>query len=172
MKGTYTIALATAAALSGLSAQAQQIEITDATLLAALADHSKAWDAAFNSNSAEALAALYTEDAVEVTNQGPIYGRDAIQAHYETLLKTFSFSEHGGALHKAYTLSDDGTVVLSHGAYSFVASDSNGNSMPLTGYWSSVSVLEDGVWRDRMQTWNVGQMPGDPVTPDTLETQN
>jgi uncharacterized protein (TIGR02246 family) len=168
---TYALSLLAAAAFSGLPAQAQQHEVTDAALLAALTGHSSAWDAAFNSNSADALAALYTEDAVEVTNQGPIYGREAIRAHYETLLKTFNFSEHSGALHKSYMLSEDGSVILSHGEYSFVASDSNGNSMPLTGYWSSVSVLEDGVWRDKMQTWNVGQMATEPVTPDTLATQ-
>lgn len=167
MTGIAGLSLAIASA-----AAAQHAEVKDEAMLAALTEHSGKWSEAFNSNSAEMLAALYTEDAVEVTNQGPIYGRDAILAHYQTLLENFKFSDHAGTLHKSYHMSEAGDVVLSHGEYSFTFSDGNGNSMPLTGYWSSVTVLEDGVWRDKMQTWNVAQMPSDAASPDTLATQN
>jgi hypothetical protein len=39
-------------------------------------------------------AALYTEDADEVTDQGPIFGREAIEKHYADLLQKVHFSNH------------------------------------------------------------------------------
>jgi hypothetical protein len=42
---------------------------------------------AFENGDAAALAALYTDDGVEVTNEGPIYGREAIEKHYKDLFK-------------------------------------------------------------------------------------
>jgi pimeloyl-ACP methyl ester carboxylesterase len=39
----------------------------------------KKFDEAFNNGDAAALAALYTEDAVQVTPQGPVFGREAIE---------------------------------------------------------------------------------------------
>ena len=171
MKSYFAAALLGATLLTAVPVMAQQVELTDEQLLGELDAHSEAWDEAFNSNDAAAIAALYTEDAVEITNQGPIYGREALQAHYETLLKTFKFSEHAGERHRSYVIDVDNNVVLSHGSYSFTASDDKGNSMPLTGYWSAVSVREDGVWKDRMQTWNVAQSPGATATPESTPTQ-
>ena len=78
MKAFLIAALLTPTIFVSAPALAQHKEISDAALLSELAEHSKGWDDAFNSNTAEALAAKYTEDAVEVTNQGPIYGREAI----------------------------------------------------------------------------------------------
>lgn len=172
MKAFLMTALVSTSVAMSMPAAAQQTEVTDAAMLTQLDEHNKKWAAAFNSNDAAAIAALYTEDGVEITNQGPIYGREALQKHYETLLKTFKFSEHAGKRHRSYMIDVDANVVLSHGEYTFTASDNKGNSMPLTGYWSSVSVLEDGVWRDKMQTWNVAQSSGTDSTPDTVATQN
>jgi ketosteroid isomerase-like protein len=39
----------------------------------------KKFDEAFNNGDAAAVAALYTEDAVQVTPQGPVFGREAIE---------------------------------------------------------------------------------------------
>jgi uncharacterized protein (TIGR02246 family) len=47
---------------------------------------------AFENGDAAALAALYTDDTVEVTNEGPIYGRDAIEKHYTDVFKEVHFS--------------------------------------------------------------------------------
>jgi ketosteroid isomerase-like protein len=45
----------------------------------------KAWDEATNNQDAAALAAHYTRDAVFVTTEGPIIGRQAIQKWYTDL---------------------------------------------------------------------------------------
>jgi hypothetical protein len=54
----------------------------------------KKFDEAYNNNDAAALAAFYAEDAVIVTDTGPIYGRDAIEKHFADLFKQVHFSNH------------------------------------------------------------------------------
>jgi uncharacterized protein (TIGR02246 family) len=52
-------------------------------------EFNKKFDEAFNNKDAAAVAAFFTEDAVQVTPEGPIYGRDAIQKWYEGALQQF-----------------------------------------------------------------------------------
>ena len=54
----------------------------------------KKFDVAWYNNDAAALAALFTKDAVLVTNTGPIYGPDAIEKMYADLFKQVHFSNH------------------------------------------------------------------------------
>ena len=49
---------------------------------------------AYDNNDAAAVAALFTEDAVLVTTQGPIYGREAIEKHYADVFQKVHFSNH------------------------------------------------------------------------------
>jgi ketosteroid isomerase-like protein len=56
----------------------------------------KKFDDACNKNDATALAALYREDAVIVTNTGQINGREAIEKYYADLLQSVHFSDHLG----------------------------------------------------------------------------
>ena len=54
----------------------------------------KKFDGSYNNNDATALAALSTEDAVVVTDTGPIYGREAIEKDNADAFKQFHFSNH------------------------------------------------------------------------------
>ena len=47
---------------------------------------------AINKNDAVAVAAVFTEDAVCVTPQGPIYGREAMKEHYADVFTHFQLS--------------------------------------------------------------------------------
>jgi hypothetical protein len=77
-----------------LPAFAQQTNTPDPQLREQLVALTKKFDEAYNNNDAVALAALYTEDAVEVTDQGPIYGRKAIEKHFADAFKQVLFSNH------------------------------------------------------------------------------
>jgi hypothetical protein len=52
----------------------------------------KKLDQAINNNDAAAAAALFTEDGVFVTPQGPIYGREAIEKYYADGFKRIHYS--------------------------------------------------------------------------------
>ncbi len=71
---------------------AQQTKTPDPQLRQQLLTLAKKFDDAINNNDAAALAALYTEDAVEVTDHGPLYGREAIEKHYADLFQKVHFS--------------------------------------------------------------------------------
>jgi ketosteroid isomerase-like protein len=51
-------------------------------------------DEAYNNNDAAAQAALFTEDAVVVTDTGPIYGLEAIAKYNPDVFKQFHFGNH------------------------------------------------------------------------------
>jgi hypothetical protein len=90
----HLVAIAGLVISSALPTFAQQKEPTpreqDRQWLGALL---KKFDDAWNNNDAAVLAALYTDDAVIVTNTGPIYGRDAIEKHFADLFKQFHFQQ-------------------------------------------------------------------------------
>src|SRR6516225_5507588 len=73
---------------------AQQKETVDPKIIEQLNALGKKFDDAFNNNDAAALAALFTKDAVLVTNTGPVYGPDAIEKMYADLFKQVHFSNH------------------------------------------------------------------------------
>jgi hypothetical protein len=73
---------------------AQQKDTVDPQTIEQLKAFSKSTDEAFNNGHAAALAALYTEDAVLVTDSGPIYGREAIEKHWADAFKQVHFSNH------------------------------------------------------------------------------
>ena len=66
---------------------AQQKDEPDPKITEQLNALSKKTKEAFENGDAAALAALYMDDAVEVTNEGPIYGQEAIEKHYKDLFK-------------------------------------------------------------------------------------
>jgi len=121
------------------------------------------FDNAKNNNDSAAVAVLFTEDAIFVTNSGPIYGRDAIQKWYEGAFQQFHYSNH---LAKAdpnsiRAIGPDGNEIWSNGEWSVTLQGQSGSPIHLKGYWSAVQVREDGAWKDRMQTWNITPAPAE-----------
>jgi len=70
----------------------QQTNTPDPQLRQELLALAKKFDDAFDNNDPAALGALFTEDAVMVEQSGPIYGREAIQKHWEDVFKKLRFS--------------------------------------------------------------------------------
>jgi Domain of unknown function (DUF4440) len=63
---------------------AQQKDVADPQTTLKLLALTKAYDEATNNNDAAAIAALFTRDAVFVTPEGPITGRQAIRNGIQT----------------------------------------------------------------------------------------
>jgi uncharacterized protein (TIGR02246 family) len=61
---------------------AQEKETVDPQIIEKVNAVGKKYDEAMNNNDAAAVAALYTEDAVFVTDTGPLYGRQAIEKQF------------------------------------------------------------------------------------------
>jgi uncharacterized protein (TIGR02246 family) len=121
------------------------------------------FDNAKNNNDSVAVAALFTEDAILVTDSGPIYGRDAIQKWYEGAFQQFHFSKHLGKAdpNSIRAIGPDGNEIWSNGGWSVTLQGPSGSPIHLKGYWSAVQVREDGAWKDRMQTWNITPAPAE-----------
>src|SRR6516164_8986637 len=74
---------------------AQQTNTPDPKLREAFATLLRKMDDGWVNSDAAALAALYTDDAVHVTfNEPPIYGREAIQKHFENDFKQLHFIKY------------------------------------------------------------------------------
>src|SRR5271166_427757 len=96
MKIRYLLVLVGLAISFALPTFAQQKDTPDPKLRQVADALSKKFDEAYDNNDAAAVAALFTEDAVLVTTQGPIYGREAIEKHYADVFQRFHVSNSIG----------------------------------------------------------------------------
>src|SRR5262245_65583916 len=90
MKIRFLFALAGLAISFGLPILAQPTSPPDSQLREQFVTYLKKFDDVWNSNDQAAWAALFTDDAIEVTHTGPIYGRAALQKLWADLKLNFS----------------------------------------------------------------------------------
>ena len=57
---------------------------------------SKKYDEAMNNNDAAAVATFFTEDAVIMTDTGPVYGRKAVENSFVDLFQKWRVSNYIG----------------------------------------------------------------------------
>ena len=144
---------------------AQQTNAPDPQLRQQIVALAKKFDDAYNSNDATALAALYTEDAVEVTDQGPIYGREAIEKHFADTFKKVHFSNHLLTIdqNSPHILGTAGNELWETGVWSCtITVQGQSDPIQLKGYHSSIAFREGDVWKKGMITWNVTPVPAAP----------
>ena len=105
---------------------------------------SKKFDDASNKADAPALAALFTQDAVEVGPDGPAYGQQAIEKRYaEGFPKWGHPHDHLNTIDRVYTLGKDTCMIIKW---------SNGGH---TGWVTTINVHEGDNWLFRITTVNV-----------------
>jgi len=126
----------------------------------------KKFDEAFNNGDAAAVAALYTEDAVQVTPQGPLFGREAIEKLFTGMFQQGHYSDHlnkddQGSPHMIGTAGDE---VWRTGEWSFTVQGKSGDPIKLKGYWSAINVREGDTWKIKMLTFNMTPPPASAVT--------
>ena len=138
---------------------AQQPNTPDPQLREALATLFKKMDDGFVNSDAPALAALYTDDAVHVTfNQPPIYGREAIQKHFEGdfkglklhFIKYVSKPEE----YSPHVIGTAGNKLWSTGEFDQTFQFENANPMRIKGHFLFILVREGDALKIKVDTFN------------------
>jgi ketosteroid isomerase-like protein len=115
----------------------------------------KKYDEAINKNDASSIASFFTEDAVLVTNRGPIYGREAIEKHFTDVLEKDRFINQTSKAdqYSPHIIGTAGNEMWSNGEWSLTIQETD--PIPLKGYWSEIYVREGDAWKVRMHMWNI-----------------
>ena len=161
MKMHLLIALAGLAISFALPAFAQQKETSDPQIIEQLNALTKKFIDGVDNNDAATVAALYTEDAVFVTPEGPLYGREAIQKFWTDLFKQFHVSNHLSKddPYSPHIIGTAGNEVWRNAEWSETLQGQSGGPIQLKGYWSAIEVREGNDWKHRMLTVNVTPPP-------------
>jgi uncharacterized protein (TIGR02246 family) len=167
MKMPLVVAFVGLAISFALPAFAQQTNTPDPQLRQRLVALIKKYDEVFNKNDAAALAAFFTQDAVFVTETGPIYGREAIVKHFADLFQNVHFSNHVGKpdQYSPHIIGTVGNEMWATGEWSTTIKGQNFGPTQINGYWSVIREGDD--WKIRMLTTNVTPAPAATPSPTT-----
>ncbi len=105
-------------------------------------------DEALNKNDADALAALFTEDAVLVAKDGMFLGRQAIQKRYADTFQRWPITTSSG---QGSSLNAIDNAVWSTGKWWSTRQGQTGPKFE-RGFWSAIYVREGDAWKIRLLT--------------------
>ena len=139
----------------------EQTNTPDPQLRQQLDAKCKKYEEACNNNDAAAVAALYTEDAVFVTDTGPLYGRQAIEKRYADTFQEWRVTNYIAKpdQYSPYIIGTAGNEWWANGEWSETLQGKSGDPIQLKGYWSAIMVREGDALKDRMLTWNITPAP-------------
>jgi ketosteroid isomerase-like protein len=159
MKIRFLLALVGLAISFAFPTFAQQTSTPDPQLRQRLLVLIQKYSDAENNNDATALAALYTEDAVEVTDRGPVNGRKVIEKLHADDLQKVHVSNHLITVDQdsPQIIGTAGNELWATGECSETIQGKNFGPIPIKGYWSVLREGED--WKIRMLTWNITPAP-------------
>jgi uncharacterized protein (TIGR02246 family) len=105
---------------------------------------------ALNKNDAAAAAACFTQDAVLVTERGPVYGLEAIEKWYADLSKYMKQSDVVVTIDQdsPHLIGTAGNEIWATGGWSSTIRGDNFGPIQVKGYWSVIRVGDD--WKIRM----------------------
>ena len=134
---------------------AQQKETVDPQTIEQLIAVGKKFDEAENNNDAASLAALFTEDAVFVTNTGPVYGRQAIEKWITERLPRMAPQQqaHQGRSKFASHLLGTADSIASSGEWSVIIRGKYGDPIQVKGHFLTIFTRADDIGRS-------GRVPG------------
>jgi uncharacterized protein (TIGR02246 family) len=167
MKIRLVVALVGLAIGFAAPAFAQQKDAADPQIRQQIDALTKKYIDAVDNNDAAALAALFTEDAVMVTDTaGPIYGREAIEKYWAGAFKQFHFSNHFSKddQYSPHIVGTAGNEVWRNAEWSATVQGQNGGPIQLKGYWAGIEVREGDAWKKRMLIWNITPAPAPAQT--------
>ena len=135
---------------------AQEKETVDPQLIQKLYDTlSKEWNEARNNHDAAAIAALYTENAIDVNDSGLLYGRQAIEKFYADNSKGWQPKNHTSTIdpHSVRMLGPDN--LTRSGVWSETGKGKNGEDVPVKGYFSEIDTRQGDAWKICVLTGNL-----------------
>jgi len=97
----------------------------------------------------DALAALYTEDAVRVTAHGTFSGRQAIAKDYAERFQRYQSNNY---VRKGDRVNAVGNDVRASGKWSCAFHDTDGRYKHIDGHYSAVWVRDGNTWKIRRAT--------------------
>ena len=170
MKIRLLFALVGLAISFALPTLAQQTSPPDPQLREQFVAYLKKFDDVWNSNDQAAWAALFTDDAIEVTHTEPIYGRAALQKFWADL--KLNFSNHITTLDQYYphVIDTAGNEVWINAKYSLTVKGQNFGPIEQKGNLCSILVRDGDTWKMRMFTWNI--TPASAKTSPTTTPRN
>ncbi|HEY3013418.1 MAG TPA: nuclear transport factor 2 family protein [Gemmatimonadales bacterium] len=102
--------------------------------------------AAAKARDANAIAALYSDDAISMPpNSPPLVGHDAILKYNQDFVKAPGLTISGGP--ETIRFSDDGTMAYETGRYSVSYADPKGRTVKDEGKYLNVLRREGGKWK-------------------------
>ena len=108
-----------------------------------------------------------------MTNQGPIYGREAIEKHLADVFKQIHFSNHIGKddQYSPHIIGTAGNEVWRNGEWSTTIQGKSG-PFQLKGYAGDIFVREGDDWKIRLDIWNVTPPPAATPSPTATRAVN
>ena len=155
MKKCLVVALAGLAISFALPTYAQQKDMADPQTTQKLLAIGKAHMEANKNHDPAAIAAFYTRDAVFLTPDRPIIGRQAIQKWFTDLYQWWHPKNHidkldGNAPHLIGTA---GNELWATGEFRETGQGKNSEPLPIKGYWACIYVREGDDWKIRVAAW-------------------
>ena len=147
MKKHVLLALLELATGFVVPAFAQEKDTVDPQIRQQLEALSKKFDDASNKADAAALAALFTQDAVEVGPDGPVYGREALEKRYSDMFQKWHPTDHLNTIERVYMLGKDTCMIIKW---------SWGGQK---GYVTTINVHDGDNWLVRIATVNITPPP-------------
>src|SRR5258708_27324482 len=170
MKIRLLFALVGLAISFALPTFAQQTNTPDPQLRERLITRIKAHTDALDKNDAAAVAANFTEDAVNVEQDGPTFGREAIEKLWADRFQKVHFSNNLVTVDEdsPHIIGTDGKQMWATGGWSATIQGPNLDPTQIKGYWSVIREGDD--WKIRMLTSNVTPAPAATTSPPTTPT--
>ena len=128
-------------------------DTADPQIAQQIRERGKKYDEAFNKNDATAVAALFTEDALQVAPEGVFSGQQALEKRYaEFQFQQLHCNNHVLKVNQVIAV---GREVCSIGEWSCTFQDESGGTEQVHGYYTDVHLRDGDTWKVRISTYNL-----------------
>ena len=133
----------------------QQKDTADPKIAQELRAFTREWVERYSQHDAAALAALFTDDGVQVAPEGLIYGRQAIENHYADIFQQWHPTDYIVNVEQVNAVGNDAWDI---GEWSCTLQTPAG-ALPVKGYFAAICVREGDAWKMRLSSYNNARTP-------------